>query len=106
MPEPLLAAAIRWATAGPLLVASLAAMDAAAKIALLTVMIVLINAVWLIAGASLAPMLRDPRRARVLINAVWLIAGASLAPMLRDPRRARVINVALAAALVGATALA
>src|SRR5438105_1626716 len=61
--------------------ADTAAMDAAAKIALLTVMI-------------------------VLINTVWLIAGASLAPMLRHPRRARVINVALAAALVGATALA
>jgi threonine/homoserine/homoserine lactone efflux protein len=55
--------------------------DAAAKIAVLSVMI-------------------------VLINATWLIAGASLAPMLRDPRRARIINAALAAALVGATALA
>lgn len=41
----------------------------------------------------------------VLILTAWLIAGASLAQMLRDPRRARIINVALAAALVGATAL-
>ncbi len=55
--------------------------DAAAKTAVLTVMI-------------------------VLIMTAWLIAGASLAPMLRDPRRARIINTALAAALVGATALA
>jgi threonine/homoserine/homoserine lactone efflux protein len=55
--------------------------DAAIKIAVLSVMI-------------------------VLINAAWLVAGASLAPMLRDPRRARVVNAALAAALVGATALA
>jgi threonine/homoserine/homoserine lactone efflux protein len=42
----------------------------------------------------------------VVIMAAWLIAGASFAPMLRDPRRARVINVSLAAALLGATALA
>jgi threonine/homoserine/homoserine lactone efflux protein len=41
----------------------------------------------------------------VLIMAGWLIAGTSLAPMLRDPRRARVINTSLAAALIGATAL-
>lgn len=55
--------------------------DAAAKIAVLSVMI-------------------------VLINATWLIAGTSLAPLLRDPRRARIVNAALAAALVAATALA
>ena len=42
----------------------------------------------------------------VLIMCAWLIAGASLAPLLGDPRRARMINTALAAALVGATALA
>jgi threonine/homoserine/homoserine lactone efflux protein len=55
--------------------------DAAAKLAVLGVMI-------------------------VLIMAAWLIAGASFASMLRDPDRARIINTALAAALVGATALA
>jgi threonine/homoserine/homoserine lactone efflux protein len=55
--------------------------DAAAKTAVLSVMI-------------------------VLIMAAWVTAGASLAPLLRDPRRARVVNVTLAAALVGATALA
>jgi threonine/homoserine/homoserine lactone efflux protein len=58
-----------------------APVDAVAKVAVLTVMI-------------------------VLINATWLVAGASLAPLLRDPRRGRVVNVALAAALVAATALA
>jgi threonine/homoserine/homoserine lactone efflux protein len=42
----------------------------------------------------------------IVINSAWLIAGASLAPVLRDPRRSRVINVALAVALVAATALA
>jgi threonine/homoserine/homoserine lactone efflux protein len=57
------------------------ATDAAAKASALTVMI-------------------------ILINTAWLIAGASLAPVLRDPRWSRVINVTLAVALVAATALA
>jgi threonine/homoserine/homoserine lactone efflux protein len=57
-----------------------AAIDAAAKSAVLGVMI-------------------------ILIMTAWLLAGASLAPMLRDPRKARVINCTLSAALVGATAL-
>ena len=61
--------------------ADTAATDAAAKTAVLSVMI-------------------------VLIMTAWLVAGASLAPMLRDPRRARMINAALAAALIAATALA
>jgi threonine/homoserine/homoserine lactone efflux protein len=42
----------------------------------------------------------------VLVNTTWLFAGASLAPLLRNPRRARVINVVLAIALIVATALA
>jgi threonine/homoserine/homoserine lactone efflux protein len=42
----------------------------------------------------------------VLIMAAWLVAGASFAPALRDPARARVVNLVLAAVLVGATALA
>jgi threonine/homoserine/homoserine lactone efflux protein len=58
-----------------------AAADAASKIAVLTAMI-------------------------VLVCVTWLIAGVSLASVLRDPLRARIINTALAAALVGATALA
>jgi threonine/homoserine/homoserine lactone efflux protein len=61
--------------------ADAASIDAAAKVLVLTAMI-------------------------VLINAGWLIAGASLAPLLRQPRRARMINVALAITLVGATAYA
>lgn len=58
-----------------------AALDALAKTAVLAVMI-------------------------VLINAAWLLAGASLAPLLRDPQRARIVNIALAAALVAATTAA
>lgn len=42
----------------------------------------------------------------VLIMAAWLLAGASLAPLLREPRRARIVNLVLAVALVGTTALA
>jgi len=61
--------------------AGAAATDAAAKVVLLSGMI-------------------------VLINTAWLVAGASLAPFLRDPRRARIVNVMLAAALVAAAALA
>lgn len=56
------------------------AADAAAKIVVLTVMI-------------------------IVICATWLVAGRSIAPLLRDPRRARLVNAALAVALVGATAL-
>jgi threonine/homoserine/homoserine lactone efflux protein len=55
--------------------------DAAAKIVVLTVMI-------------------------IVICATWLVAGKSIAPLLRDPRRARLVNAALAVGLVGATALA
>lgn len=55
--------------------------DAAAKIAVLTAMI-------------------------IAICAMWLVAGTSIAPLLRDPGRARVVNVALAVAVVCATALA
>jgi threonine/homoserine/homoserine lactone efflux protein len=42
----------------------------------------------------------------VVIMASWVVVGASFAPLLRDARRARVVNLTLAAALVGATALA
>jgi threonine/homoserine/homoserine lactone efflux protein len=55
--------------------------DAGVKIAILTVMI-------------------------VVINAAWLLVGASFAPLLRDVKRARVINATLAVALVGSSALA
>jgi threonine/homoserine/homoserine lactone efflux protein len=55
--------------------------DGAAKIAVLTAMI-------------------------IAICASWLVAGSSFASLLRDPRRARIVNIGLAVALVGATALA
>jgi threonine/homoserine/homoserine lactone efflux protein len=56
------------------------ATDAAAKVAVLTLVI-------------------------IVIMTTWLIAGRSLAPMLRDPGRARIVNAALGLALVGVTAL-
>jgi len=55
--------------------------DATAKIAVLTAMI-------------------------IVICGTWLVAGTSIAPLLRDPPRARVVNRALAVAVVGATAFA
>jgi threonine/homoserine/homoserine lactone efflux protein len=58
-----------------------AAADAGAKVAVLTVLI-------------------------VVVNSAWLAAGASLAPLLRRPRVARVVNVTLAALLVAATGAA
>jgi threonine/homoserine/homoserine lactone efflux protein len=42
----------------------------------------------------------------IAICATWLVAGTSIAPLLRHPGRARVVNAALAVALIGATALA
>jgi threonine/homoserine/homoserine lactone efflux protein len=55
--------------------------DAAAKAGVLAAMIVLINTVWLIAGASFAPVLREPRRARIVnrLLAVTLIAATAVA---------------------------
>jgi threonine/homoserine/homoserine lactone efflux protein len=42
----------------------------------------------------------------IAINTIWLLIGASLAPLLRAKRSARIVNAALAAALVAATAFA
>ena len=42
----------------------------------------------------------------VIIHIVWLLAGASLSRVLRDPVRSRLVNVALAAALVATTLVA
>jgi threonine/homoserine/homoserine lactone efflux protein len=42
----------------------------------------------------------------VLINTAWLVAGASVAPMLRDPARSRRVNAMLASVLVLSTAVA
>lgn len=55
--------------------------DAVAKVAVLTVMVVVINTAWLGVGASIAPLLRDARRARV-VNcglALTLLAATALA---------------------------
>lgn len=41
-----------------------------------------------------------------LICTTWLVLGTSIAPLLRDRRRARVANLTLAAAVVAATGLA
>src|SRR5438034_984713 len=102
MPDELLVAGIRWGPVGGRLVlgsanpmawvaiaavfgsshlADAAATDAASKIGVLTTML-------------------------VVICGTGLVAGASIAPLLREPRRARIVNVTLAMALVGATALA
>src|SRR2546429_7109612 len=56
------------------------ATDAAAKITVLTAMIVAICAIWLFAGTSIAPLLRDPRRARV-INAAVAVALVRATPL-------------------------
>jgi threonine/homoserine/homoserine lactone efflux protein len=62
--------------------ASAAAVDAGLKTCVLVVMIVIINTGWLAAGASLAPILRDPVRSRranlALAAALILSTGAAL----------------------------
>jgi threonine/homoserine/homoserine lactone efflux protein len=62
-----------------------AAVDAAAKVAVLVVMIVVINATWLAAGASLAPLLRDARRARPVNCALALVLVAAAALTVVQP---------------------
>ncbi len=57
-----------------------AVLDAALKTGALAAMIVVINSVWLAAGASLAPVLRDPvraRRANVLLATALLVSTAA-----------------------------
>jgi threonine/homoserine/homoserine lactone efflux protein len=58
-----------------------AAADGLAKVAVLSGMIVAIMATWLVAGASLAPLFRRPRAARVVngVFALLLVASAALA---------------------------
>jgi threonine/homoserine/homoserine lactone efflux protein len=58
-----------------------AALDAASKVAVLTLMVVIINTAWLGVGASIAPMLRDPVRARFVNRgmAVALVAATAFA---------------------------
>ena len=61
--------AIAAVFAGATLVPQSQPIDALAKIAVLSAMIVVIHFVWLMAGASLARVLRDPLYAR-LVNLV------------------------------------
>jgi threonine/homoserine/homoserine lactone efflux protein len=58
-----------------------AATDALAKAALLTGMIVVINTMWLLAGAPFAPTLRHPRRSRLVngVLAIVLVAATAFA---------------------------
>ena len=61
-------------------VASGAVLDAGIKTVALTVLIVVINTAWLAAGASLAPVLRDParaRRANVLLATALVVSTAA-----------------------------
>jgi threonine/homoserine/homoserine lactone efflux protein len=60
-------------------VAGSATADAAAKLAILTAIIVLIHIAWLVAGVSIAPLLRDRRRARVINGAMALALLAATA---------------------------
>jgi threonine/homoserine/homoserine lactone efflux protein len=77
-PKAWVAIAVVFASAR---LAQTATVDAAAKAGVLTAMIVLINTVWLVAGASFAPALREPRRARIVnvVLAVTLIAATAVA---------------------------
>ena len=62
-------------------VAAGATADATAKVAVLIAMIIVICTTWLVAGTAIAPLLREPRRAR-LVNAalaVGLVAATTLA---------------------------
>jgi threonine/homoserine/homoserine lactone efflux protein len=55
------------------------AADAAAKVAVLAVLIVVINAAWLAAGSSLAPLLRHSRRARLVNRCLAAVLVAAVA---------------------------
>ncbi len=57
------------------------ALDAALKIALLTVVIVAVNVLWLLAGAMMTRFFRDPRTNRIVnvAFAVLLLASVALA---------------------------
>jgi threonine/homoserine/homoserine lactone efflux protein len=73
-----------WVAIGAVFVsvrlAQSAVLDAGLKTGVLAVMIVVINSVWLAAGASLAPVLRDPvraRRANILLATALLVSTAA-----------------------------
>jgi threonine/homoserine/homoserine lactone efflux protein len=61
------------------------ARDAVSKTAVLSIMIVVIHLFWLLAGAALSQMLRDPVRSRIvnvaLAMSLVVIAGLALLRM-------------------------
>jgi len=69
---------------GATLVESSPAADALFKATVLTAMIVLIHLVWLLCGASLAGLLRDPLKSRVAnILFALILAGTTAAALFR-----------------------
>jgi hypothetical protein len=96
VPGPLLVVTIQWGSVGPLLLMALAVMGSPGP-----------ATIGLTAAASAYGVgdLTGLIVGTAIVLVAWLIAGACLASMPRDPTRARIINTALAAALVGATAL-
>ncbi|MFF4759836.1 LysE family translocator [Streptomyces sp. NPDC001292] len=79
-PKAWIAIAAVFSTAS---LAESAAADAALKLVLLTVMIVLINGAWLFAGAALTPLLRAPRPARIVnVSMAILLVAATAFPLI------------------------
>jgi threonine/homoserine/homoserine lactone efflux protein len=76
--------AIAAVFAGATMVPANGTMDAALKIAVLTLMIVVIHACWLLAGASFARVLRHPVHSRIanVVFALALVASVAW-PLLR-----------------------
>lgn len=76
--------AIAAVFAGATLSAKGSASDAALKAAVLTGMIVLIHLAWLVAGASLSRLLRDPIRSRIAnVGFAALLVAATLHGLIR-----------------------
>src|SRR5690348_2911772 len=92
-PAPSLAGGLLLGVANPKAWVAIAAVFVSARIAAYTVVDAGVKV------AALALMV-------VVINAGWLVAAAWVAPALRDPVRSRRANVGLAAALVVSTAAA
>lgn len=93
-PVPSLAAGLLLAAANPKAYVAIAAVFASSKLGGLPP-----AAEALVKTAVLAGMI-------VLIHAGWLLAGASLARVLRDPLVSRMVNVALASILVATSLIA
>ena len=74
-------AAIGAVYAGHTVVAGDLATDAAVKIAALSLVIVLVNATWLVFGAMISTALHDPKKSRVVnvLFALLLVASVAVA---------------------------